>query len=365
MNDTVISYCAISIDTSYFENQKFNFEGPTLSTLKQFSKGNPIKFIISNIICKEIHSHLLKISNEMETAIKKYQKESSDNDTFLRNSLKETLENRFLSFMKSTGLHIIEASDFPISLDKIIDNYFEGNPPFSKNKKYEFPDAFALEILEEYGKSNNAKVVVVSKDPDWKNYSDKSLYLEYYDDLSDAITEINNKETLNNYKNKSILKNIEEKIKKTEREIVDFLDNNLYDHLSMAIERIDLDISSSSNSYVDYFNVDISDYRLESDRINTLSFQSSSMIVRIPIEIDVTISADFTYYMYSSLDEDDIGIDIPDVVRDETFYTDCIILIKKNLKKDTYIVKSLEFSDSTFYVDFGNVEPDFSEEYEY
>ena len=89
------------------------------------------------------------------------------------------------------------------------------------------------------------------------------------------------------------------------------------------------------------------------------------MIVRIPIEIDVTISADFTYYMYSSLDEDDIGIDIPDVVRDETFYTDCIILIKKNLKKDTYIVKSLEFSDSTFYVDFGNVEPDFSEEYEY
>lgn len=63
-------------------------------------------------------------------------------------------------------------------------------PPFREGKKRkEFPDAFAIAILEVYAKKNNCVIAVVSYDADFKLACDRFPCLLYFNSLP-ALTEL-------------------------------------------------------------------------------------------------------------------------------------------------------------------------------
>lgn len=91
--------------------------------------------------------------------------------------------------MKSNVL-IIEYSELNIKL--VFDKYFKAQFPFnSKNKKSEFPDAFAMALLEKWCEINKVKCTVFALDNDLKGYISSHLTIEFnYENYLDGKLKI-------------------------------------------------------------------------------------------------------------------------------------------------------------------------------
>lgn len=73
---------------------------------------------------------------------------------------------------------------------KIFDLYFEGEPPFGLGKKKDqFPDAYILTTLEEWCKTNNEQMYLLTGDSDQLNFY--SPFLITNNDLSSFIDKVN------------------------------------------------------------------------------------------------------------------------------------------------------------------------------
>ncbi len=70
--------------------------------------------------------------------------------------------------------------------------YFEGQPPFSRGKKAEFPDALALHALDREAAIRQTGFLVVSEDGDWRAFCENSQRLYLVPKVEKALSLINN-----------------------------------------------------------------------------------------------------------------------------------------------------------------------------
>ena len=96
-----------------------------------------------------------------------------------------------MRFISKTKCDIIKIDDFEISKN-VIDRYFDLKSPFSKEKKSEFPDAFALLSLEEFAKQAGTKALIVAHDKDWQAFCEEFEHLVHVDSLEGALDLFNN-----------------------------------------------------------------------------------------------------------------------------------------------------------------------------
>ncbi|OWY31680.1 PIN domain-containing protein [Herbaspirillum aquaticum] len=190
----------ITIDTTVFDDAGMRLDRGPFSLLKQFGR-HPTTLVISEVVLKEIKKHLrerlgkvkARLARDMNDAleliggsredfyeIKKKIKELPDAVT-----LCEMQTDLFVSEAKA---EIIEANPH-VKMSDLIDLYFNQRPPFQKGnpKKSEFPDAISLSSLEAWAVKNDKKIVVVSRDGDWKSFCEQSLHLHIIKDLSTAL----------------------------------------------------------------------------------------------------------------------------------------------------------------------------------
>lgn len=80
-------------------------------------------------------------------------------------------------------------------LNEILDWYFTPNPPFNskEDKKYEFPDAFALTSIEKYAKDNDIIVAVASADMGCLDFCVKSKFLIGFSSAEIALERLSTK----------------------------------------------------------------------------------------------------------------------------------------------------------------------------
>jgi hypothetical protein len=102
-----------------------------------------------------------------------------------------TPDEVFEEYSNYAGLTILYSSDY-VSLQKLIETYFNKYPPFSKKKKDEFPDAIVLLTLETWAEKENTVLLAVSKDRDWHEFCKGSQHLLCVDDLFQALTLLHN-----------------------------------------------------------------------------------------------------------------------------------------------------------------------------
>jgi hypothetical protein len=73
----------------------------------------------------------------------------------------------------------------------VFGKYFRKEAPFGdEKKKYEFPDAFILEAVENWCTKNDEKMYIISKDKDWEGYaktSKKILYSDNHESIIDNL----------------------------------------------------------------------------------------------------------------------------------------------------------------------------------
>lgn len=151
-----MTYGAITLDTSIFSQNGYRLESGRLKTLEQFSY-NTFLFVLSEIVVKEVYSHLTEKTSKAQNNIKKAIKDSilyipisDENNKVATKALLTDVDatllvvSKLTSFIQKTNAKLIYAKDH-VCLNQLVEKYFTAEPPFTAKgkKKSEFPDALA------------------------------------------------------------------------------------------------------------------------------------------------------------------------------------------------------------------------------
>ena len=146
-----LEYEAILVDTSIFNGNGLRLESGLLGKLKQFSK-SPVDFLMPDVICKEIESHLDKKIRVSRSALEKSINDASDHLFFDGSALNVAkifivesqeveglAQSRLQQFLNKTEALLINCDDY-VSVKDLLSQYFQNKPPFSETgkKKNEF-----------------------------------------------------------------------------------------------------------------------------------------------------------------------------------------------------------------------------------
>lgn len=193
-------YDAITLDTNIFTDNGYRLESGLLAELSQFKNDFP-KFVLSEVVQRELRRHLVAAVSEQRTKLLTAAKRAknaqllpqADLDTITRiceaaATPDETVSARLKSFAAETGMQIIGTTD--IALEAVLQRYFSTSPPFEPHgeKKKEFPDAIALMSLEKWATENNFRVLAVSKDGGWSSFAQASEHIVVVKDLKEALS---------------------------------------------------------------------------------------------------------------------------------------------------------------------------------
>lgn len=196
----MMDFDAITIDTSVFNNFGLNLEHSALNAINTFSKNN-IVIVIPDIIEREILSHLIADTLKTQTEalnklekLKKYNLLSTlETDNMInilkQNNVSDIVNDRWKLYKRLHKIEIIKSND--ITVDELINDYFEKKPPFSEKKKAEFPDAIAMKTIKNWAEINNKKVLCFSTDSDWKDYVESVDNLQYSENITSVLGKLN------------------------------------------------------------------------------------------------------------------------------------------------------------------------------
>jgi hypothetical protein len=342
---------AITIDTSIIKQYQFNFNRGPLSLLEQFSEG-PILVIFSDITIKEsvkhLHDKIHKIKRETLKSLKDWNHNISKiHDLKVVEELDPTIKS---SEIIHSFLERCSAIRIPIEqacLNSILESYFKSTPPFSQNKKNEFPDAIALYSLENWAASEDTHIISVSKDNDWIDYCKDSPSMSCIGSLVDAL---------------SLLQN------KAEKYISDFMETVELSNYTSDLEEVLIDNFESiiqiyaegdSRFHVDYpevfipetINIDLSNSELQvvGSKQNKVSLEGEC---DISTEVDIS----FALAIYDSIDKDYMSVGSSQVST-EIKETVSFILYFENNDKEIFQLKEIEFNPISITRHFGDLEP--------
>lgn len=181
---------SVFIDSQVFLSEACNFnEGGVFFNLKKQVDNGFVRFLTSKIVKSEVKGHLRKNVSEMfmkidenlkdrKLAVLRESKCLKDISKHLEGTSKSTMADEAIAVFDDYLLSV-KAEDLDtktINIDRILDDYFTGNPPFGENKKkHEFPDAFNISMVEAYS-AKNGDVLVVSGDDDYANVDGIHVY---------------------------------------------------------------------------------------------------------------------------------------------------------------------------------------------
>lgn len=286
----------VFVDTSVFVKEYYFQNNNRINTLVQLHDAGLLDFISTDITVNELHRHFI---NDIKSI---YFSLLNDNNRLQKKGVELSLNiNPEFDICKHCSdildKYISRTSTFIISygeltnIEPIFAKYFKQEAPFSTSKKDEFPDAFALGLLEAYCKKYKlGKIIILSEDNDLKDY--KSPYLEYKD-YKQYITEKSaEKSTLDSIA--QILRDEEnnyvESIKEDLSELL--MDGAIYVNLLQSTDINDIDIKSID------VNVKTNDYSI-------VSQTTDYYIIEVPVEISFDVDVEYVDYTFATYDKED------------------------------------------------------------
>ncbi|KUO58454.1 hypothetical protein APF79_05990 [bacterium BRH_c32] len=191
----------VFIDTSIYVKENFQYYSEKFDKLKSYAQEDKIKLYTHNIICNEIKSNIVEEINQAINSIKKIKSEGKIFWNLPKEKIFTVFEKHDLNhyrnmlyaqlddFINSSKCSFIP-DDYNVNI--IFEYYFNKKSPFGEGKKKsEFPDAFVLSAIENWCKTNDEKIYLLSIDGDWKDYANNSknmLIISSIEELLQLIT---------------------------------------------------------------------------------------------------------------------------------------------------------------------------------
>ncbi|RFZ81468.1 hypothetical protein DYU05_19510 [Mucilaginibacter terrenus] len=170
------------IDTQYLFSKGFNFESNEITSLIDLAAKGSIQVFMTDITNLEI---VKKIKEQVQLAFFKINNSDSrilKSLPLYRKFLAVYSEEKSINALVSqyelfkTKCRITIISSGGIKFMQVFHDYVNEKPPFNsssgKNRKAEFPDAFALATIKNWVKTNNTKAYLLSGDSDWQQFAD-------------------------------------------------------------------------------------------------------------------------------------------------------------------------------------------------
>lgn len=170
---------AFYLDTSVMDGQQYNFESVAFETFIAASAGRNLRLLLPDPTEKEIKRHIRERSQQALAALEDARRKAP----FLSkwNGLARTLRTHKAEEWEVQRIANKEWSTFLtrftvvrlgydlVDAATVMRWYDQATPPFREGKKRrEFPDAFAIAMLEAYARREQIHIAVVSGDDDFK-----------------------------------------------------------------------------------------------------------------------------------------------------------------------------------------------------
>lgn len=283
----------VFIDTSVFVAE--NYWGKKINTLFHFAKEGLITIVLPEVTCTEILSHLnSSISSDftnidrLNTGILRH---SKDIDNILKalpnkEQLRQDVVDNFNNQIPRSTIHLKTPTNF--DLNTILKKYFSREYPFSEKKKAEFPDAIALQLLENWCEEQQCKCICLSRDTDLQKYT--SIWIEYKDYTSYIDTKLREKQIVSD-----AISFAQNSFSVVETDIRTWLDNNL-----------DNDVL-----YCAYLCIEeIHDYTIEDIIIHDFQYSATNIsdeavFLESKAHIDITVNVSHPDYDTGYYDKED------------------------------------------------------------
>jgi hypothetical protein len=185
---------AVFLDTSIFDGQQYNFSSTALSTFLKAATDKKLLLLLPDPTEREILRHIRTRSTEAIEALEEARKKApflakwkhfpkaarGKADVF---GVLEIANSEWKQFLEQ--FDVLRLGYRGINVELIMDWYDTSTPPFNAGKKRkEFPDAFAVAMLEKYVKEHKGSHVgVVSADPDFEAACERYKTLHYFPTL--------------------------------------------------------------------------------------------------------------------------------------------------------------------------------------
>lgn len=367
-----LEYGAISIDSNIMYSLGYKFDAGMLEQLKQF-KNKHVVVIQPRIIHNEMVKHVSEPFEKLHNEIEKIRKESVRKlkiDDALAIQAAQTLkgeldamdlaEKLISSFYQEVNGKVLETHDF-LDVNELVDLYFHSEPPFENNKekKSEFPDAIALLCLDAWAAKQNFKVVAVSNDKGWSAFADTASNVEVVDDLQSALAIFQPHQRAMEII-ESLLGN-------------DFLDEGerLFSEIKKSVsstvsDSYDLTIEASSALMFEYddVSVEFDDMRIlqklgKTEPIDLIRIEDDEITLSINVEIQCSVTANFSFYIEDSLDRDMVSLGNSSETTSETFNTVLLVSLSGDFSEslDNIELINVEMQGTIDSADFGDIEP--------
>jgi hypothetical protein len=368
-----LKYGAISIDTSIFDRYGLRLTSHPLKSLEQFCN-KPAGLVISEIVIREVHSHLKRKIEETRQQLSKALKEASRleldqtkidalNDELRDADANELAKSQIGEFATATGLDLIIAEKY-VKTSDLIKRYFKSEPPFAESgqKKSEFPDAICLMPLEAYAKENNLKIIAVSADSDWASFAEKSEWIDVESDLSKALAQFHPQKSAYDF-----CLNLLEHLDGSN---FDAFRDELTVYIEDKVASMDVDVNAESALHweLSEIEVNLDSYQLvgtgsDSD-IRPIQIHSSGMTFAAKIIVNCRASAEFSLSAYDSVDKDHVYLGGCSDSTEFDFEAEIFVTVSGDLDESPaeIEIENVDINFPQVRVDFGYIEPDWHDE---
>lgn len=193
----------IYIDTEYFKRNGLKLDTIGFQKVKENFKPKGLRLLIPKMMEKELLRHYEKQSKECANYVDKaYNMHPVQQVSIFNEFRKDEIERICLEKLIANWLEFKEfftIVELPLisNIDEIVDWYFSQKAPFSETKKKEFPDAFILNVLDQYHRDNGSRIAIISNDGDFINAGILRRHVmrfssidEYVDKLLEQINKI-------------------------------------------------------------------------------------------------------------------------------------------------------------------------------
>jgi len=378
MDDIELGFGAITIDNATFKAEGYKFYEGLLAQMRQF-KDSPVKVIQTDIVHYEAIKHIgqeiskarSSIDQALRSASKQLKLEKTDIEAArsllsISGHESDVATARLEGYYEYIGAEKIESKRY-LDLDILMQMYFDIHPPFEagKDKKNEFPDAIALLALEGWAQENNTIIMAVSPDKAWKDYAATSARLRVVPSLAEALEKFQPYKKvvsiIDHIRNDSLLERENHIVEEIGRAIITSINSD--------------DIWIDANSYLHFECKRVSATYLSHEfdrdrdglvRVRIVRIDNSSIVLKVATRVEIEVEADFSFFVHDPIDDNNVSMGGNTYSTKETYHTDVLITLAGDFSKDfdAIAVENVEILETIRHADFGDIEPDWRNEYE-
>lgn len=361
---------AITLDTSVFDGNGNRFEHGLLPRIAQFNT-TEVLFVLSDVVAGEVRRHVAQEAAEARSKVtaalkevgKSWQVSNAQRDDALellfgKEKPDALAYRRFNAFVEAVGAVIISSSP-RVDVARMLEDYFSSKPPFGKSalKKNEFPDAIALQALENWASEKGTVLLAVSRDADWKRFASTSEHLVAIDDLAQALGYF--------HQNANVAcARLVERVASGQLDLIDAIRGVIESEIDRSVF-----IPEMGSAYD--FEVDVFEAVVKAVELDTIAYlagpfrvvdkpSETEIVVEAEVKVEIEVVADITFSVRDSVDKDQvpIGSARSKATTNRTF--NVLLTFEGDLAADAQLIEAevwVKGKSRYITVDFGEVSP--------